>query len=250
MRPGDAVTVEEGKELAEDVEEGPAGQDADALAGLHRLAGDGAPVDHSDQVQPHALAFRQALPRKGFIELDGSAIHLEARRQGQDERRRLNTLPGLQSDTVHPKCLARLCEVMAAPKWPSVPRYFTPSYPGLIYRYPALPRYYLVPRGSGQDKGGEDRKLVFGVDRPALDSGAHGEAEDRDGLGEREGLAVLLWVAAKETWDQIPTIKTGHPLSLTERILATLTHIFWVLTTTHQALRRAALEDAQQVSAT
>lgn len=46
--------------------------------------------------------------------------------------------------------------------------------------------FYLLSRGSGEDKGGKNREGVFGVSWPALDCGPHGKAEERDRLWQRE----------------------------------------------------------------
>lgn len=72
----DGVSVDEGEELLEDAEEGPVGQDADALLHLQAAAGDGPPVHHAEQTQPHALLLRQQLLLEGLVELDGGAVDL------------------------------------------------------------------------------------------------------------------------------------------------------------------------------
>lgn len=58
---------------------------------------------------------------------------------------------------------------------------------------------HLVPAGGGQDKGGEDGQLVLGVQGPALHRHPHGQTEDGHGLGQGEGLQVLLRVPADQT---------------------------------------------------
>lgn len=73
-----------------------------------------------------------------------------------------------------------------------------PPTPGLTGPGPS----HLLSRGSGEDEGGEDRQRVLGVGWPALDGGAHGEAEERDRLRQRERLVVLLWVPAEQAWQQ------------------------------------------------
>lgn len=67
---------------------------------------------------------------------------------------------------------------------------------------------HLLARGSSQHKRGEDGQGVFGVSRPALDGGPHGQAEHRHGLGQREGLVVLLWVPAQQTWTKAAIMET------------------------------------------
>ncbi len=62
MRSGDGVSVDEGEELLEDSEEGPVGEDTDALLHLQAAVGDGSPVDHAEQPEPHALPLGQQLP--------------------------------------------------------------------------------------------------------------------------------------------------------------------------------------------
>ena len=58
---------------------------------------------------------------------------------------------------------------------------------------------HLLPRGDGQDEGGEHRQGVLGAGGPALDLGPHGQTEEGHGLGQREGLVVILRVAEDET---------------------------------------------------
>lgn len=58
---------------------------------------------------------------------------------------------------------------------------------------------HLLPGRDGQDECGKDRKGVSRVGGPALDLGAHGQTEERDQVGQREGLIVLFWVAENET---------------------------------------------------
>lgn len=38
----------------------------------------------------------------------------------------------------------------------------------------------LISTCAGEDKGGEDRELVLGIQWPALYSDTHGQTEDRD----------------------------------------------------------------------
>lgn len=81
MRSGDGVSVDEGEELLEDVEEGPVREDADALLHLQAAVGDRPPVDHAEQPEPHALPLRQQLPGERLVELDGGSVNL----QGEQE---------------------------------------------------------------------------------------------------------------------------------------------------------------------
>lgn len=57
----------------------------------------------------------------------------------------------------------------------------------------------LVPGGGGEDEGGEDGQLVFGVQRPALHGDAHRQTEDRHRLRQRKRLLVLRWVPTEQT---------------------------------------------------
>lgn len=76
MGSGDGVSVDEGEELLENVEEGPLRQDTDALLDLQAAVGDGSAVDHAEQAEPDALPLRQQLSREGLVELDGCSVHL------------------------------------------------------------------------------------------------------------------------------------------------------------------------------
>lgn len=79
VRPGDGVSVDESEELLEDGEEGPVGQDADALLGVETAAGDGPAVHHAEQAEPDVLPLGQKIPGKRLVELDGSAVDLQDR---------------------------------------------------------------------------------------------------------------------------------------------------------------------------
>lgn len=81
MRPRDGVSVNEGEELLEDGEEGPVGQDADALLHLEAAVGDGPSVDDAEEAEPHALSLRQQLAGKRLVELDGCSINLQTEHQ-------------------------------------------------------------------------------------------------------------------------------------------------------------------------
>lgn len=76
VRPGDGVSVDEGEELLEDGEEGPVGEDADALLHLQAAAGDGPPVHDAEQPEPDALPLRQQLPGERLVELDRCSVNL------------------------------------------------------------------------------------------------------------------------------------------------------------------------------
>lgn len=82
MRSGDGVSVDEGEELLEDGEEGPVGEDADALLHLQAAVCDRPPVDHAEQPEPHALPLRQQLPGERLVELDGCSVNLRRERGG------------------------------------------------------------------------------------------------------------------------------------------------------------------------
>ncbi len=85
MRSGDGVSVDEGEELLEDSEEGPVGEDTDALLHLQAAVGDGSPVDHAEQPEPHALPLGQQLPGEWLVELDGCSVNLEESHHRQAE---------------------------------------------------------------------------------------------------------------------------------------------------------------------
>lgn len=76
VRSRDGVSVDEGQELLEDGEEGPVGQDADALLDVDTSAADGTPVHHAEQTQLEALPLRQQVPAERLVELDGGAVNL------------------------------------------------------------------------------------------------------------------------------------------------------------------------------
>lgn len=80
MGSGDGVSVDEGEELLEDGEEGPVGEDTDALLHLQAAVGDRPPVDHAEQPEPHALPLRQQLPGERLVELDGCSVNLQGER--------------------------------------------------------------------------------------------------------------------------------------------------------------------------
>lgn len=92
VRAGDRVAIEECEELAESVEEGPVGEQTDALVGVDWALGCGAVGGcHRgiggggggfvwilvQEAQLGALQISQTLLRVGLIELDGSTVHLK-----------------------------------------------------------------------------------------------------------------------------------------------------------------------------
>lgn len=96
VRTRDGVAVQECEELAESVEEGPVGQQADALVGVDRAlgcvavcrrhggggggrGGGGLVWIRVREAQLEALLVSQTLLRVRLIELDGSTIHLKHR---------------------------------------------------------------------------------------------------------------------------------------------------------------------------
>lgn len=83
MGSGDRVSVDEGEELLEDGEEGPVGEDADALLHLQAAVGDRPPVDYAEQPEPHALPLRQQLPGERLVELDGCSVNLQGEPGGE-----------------------------------------------------------------------------------------------------------------------------------------------------------------------
>lgn len=82
VRSRDGVSVDEGQKLLEDGEEGPVGEDADALLPVDAAAANGPPVHHAEQAQPDALPLRQQLPGERLVELEGGAINLQRERGG------------------------------------------------------------------------------------------------------------------------------------------------------------------------
>ena len=69
---------------------------------------------------------------------------------------------------------------------------------------------HLLPRVPGQNERGEDRQGVFGVSGPALDGRPHGQAEQRHGLRQGEGLIVLLWEPREQTCTHTHTHTHTH----------------------------------------
>lgn len=76
MRSGDGQLVEEHQELAEGLEEGPAGQQADALVGVHGPVGDHLLLHRGEHAQLDLLLLAEHLHRIRLVELDGRAVHL------------------------------------------------------------------------------------------------------------------------------------------------------------------------------
>lgn len=56
----------------------------------------------------------------------------------------------------------------------------------------------LITRCGSENKGGEDRKLVLGIEWPALYSNTHGQTENRDRVWQCKRLKILLRVAADQ----------------------------------------------------
>lgn len=82
----DGVAVQECEELAEGVEEGPMGEQADALVGVHGARGGGGVGGvggagwlwvGAQQTQLGALLLAQTLLGEGLVELDGRSVDLK-----------------------------------------------------------------------------------------------------------------------------------------------------------------------------
>lgn len=72
----DGQLVEEHEELAERLEEGPAGEQANALVGVDRPVGDHLLLHGGEQAQLHLLLLTEEIYGVGLIELDGSTVYL------------------------------------------------------------------------------------------------------------------------------------------------------------------------------
>lgn len=92
VRAGDGVAIEEREELAESVEEGPVGEQADALVGVDRALGCGAVGGRrrgvggggggfvriwAQEAQLRPLLISQTLVRVGLVELNGGTVDLQ-----------------------------------------------------------------------------------------------------------------------------------------------------------------------------
>lgn len=76
MRPRDGELVEEEQKLPEGLEEGPAGQQTDALVGVDGPVGDEFLLHDRHQAQLLLLPVAQLIQRVRLVELDCSAVHL------------------------------------------------------------------------------------------------------------------------------------------------------------------------------
>lgn len=76
MRAGDGQLVEEHQELAEGLEEGPAGEQTDAFIGVHRPVGDHLLLHRGENTQLDLLLLAQQLHWIWLVELDGRSVHL------------------------------------------------------------------------------------------------------------------------------------------------------------------------------
>lgn len=108
MGSGDGVSVDEGEELLEDGEEGPVGEDTDALLHLQAAVGDRPPVDHAQQPEPHALPLRQQLPGERLVELDGRSVNLQGE-QGETPQTGYNEYMNKFSVFLKQRCCVWLC---------------------------------------------------------------------------------------------------------------------------------------------
>lgn len=79
MRPGDGVSVEERQKASEGLEEGPVGEEADALVAVNTPGPVGSEA-HAGEAELRALAVGQALLWVRLVELDGCSVHLQPRR--------------------------------------------------------------------------------------------------------------------------------------------------------------------------
>lgn len=79
MRPGDGVSVEERQKASEGLEEGPVGEEADALVAVNTPGPVGSEAQ-AGQAELRALAVGQALLGVRLVELDGCSINLQPRR--------------------------------------------------------------------------------------------------------------------------------------------------------------------------
>lgn len=76
MRSGDGVSVEEGQKASEGLEEGPVGEETDALVAVDAPGPVGSEAQ-AGQAELRALALRQALLGVRLVELDGCSVHLQ-----------------------------------------------------------------------------------------------------------------------------------------------------------------------------
>lgn len=76
MRSGDGVAVEERQKASEGLEEGPVGEETDALVAVNAAGSVGSEAQ-AGQAELRALALRQPLLGVRLIELDGCSVHLQ-----------------------------------------------------------------------------------------------------------------------------------------------------------------------------
>lgn len=83
VRPRDGELVEEEQKLPEGLEEGPAGEQADALVGVDGPVGDELLLHGCQQAQLLLLPLAQLRQRVRLVELDGGAVYLQGGGRGQ-----------------------------------------------------------------------------------------------------------------------------------------------------------------------
>lgn len=76
MRSGDGVSVEERQEASEGLEEGPVGEETDALVAVNTPGPVGSEAQ-AGQAELRALALRQVLLGVRLVELNGCSVHLQ-----------------------------------------------------------------------------------------------------------------------------------------------------------------------------
>lgn len=77
VRAWDGQLVEEHQELAEGLEEGPAGEQADAFIGVYRPVGDHLLLHRAEYAQLDLLLLAQLIHWIWLVELDGWSVHLQ-----------------------------------------------------------------------------------------------------------------------------------------------------------------------------
>lgn len=77
VRAWDGQLVEEHQELAEGLEEGPAGEQADAFIGVYRPVGDHLLLHRAEHAQLDLLLLTQLIHWIWLVELDGWSVHLQ-----------------------------------------------------------------------------------------------------------------------------------------------------------------------------
>lgn len=96
MRTRDGVSVEEGEEVTESIEEGPVRKKADAFVGVdsHRSI---RPEPFTQKAQLRSLLVSQMLLWVGLIKLDGSSINLSAQNILMNPQREIKKVYVLES---------------------------------------------------------------------------------------------------------------------------------------------------------